>query len=78
MSAERDDRDYAIYVAVEIGERAYHVGYDAGRPRGVRRVLPNGEPCAWWLLTSLPGDSEYGQAARRAEAFLAQFRSWAS
>jgi hypothetical protein len=77
MSAERDDRDHDVFVAVAIEGRGYHVAYEAGQPRAVRRVLPNGEPCGWWLLRTLPAESEYWQAGRRAEDFLAQFRAWA-
>lgn len=78
MTARQDSVEHDVFVAVPIGDRVYHVALDNGEPCSARRALPNGEPCAWWLLSTLPADGEHWQAARAAEAFVAEFRQVAS
>ncbi len=74
MTPERDTITHATWVATAVNGRRYDVAFEAGAPRAVRRVLDDGEPPAWWKLATLDPTSEYAEAARQAEAFVAEFR----
>jgi hypothetical protein len=68
----------SIWIATAVNGRAYDVAYHAGQPIAVRRRMRDGTCGPWWLLTGFPPESEYAEAARQAEAFLAEFRGVAS
>lgn len=76
--AREDTRPHDSFVAVAVAGRRYHVAFEAGKPCSVRLVLPDGAPCTWWLVATLPDQGDYAQAAREAAAFIADFQRWSA